>query len=310
MKNRPLLFLLSAIFSVGLFLLPSHEMVRAFSLQPALLELEADPGGEVSGVINVGNDDHIRRRFYVTVQKFVPSGEEGRQQFLSPDEQEGLPSWMKIATTTELGAGETGQVRFTVHVPQNAAPGGYYGAIFFAASDIQSGADRIAMGSRTGSLLFFTVRGAAKPDLHLQTFLAAPSRSYWWPEGFEVRLQNRGMLHATPRGFVTVRNFFGQVSYLIPLNAEGARVLPQSTRRLILPWEQGRAEQGFWKAMFQEVSFFGFGPYRAEITWSDDQLERGESIRFFILPWRLLTCVMFVSVFFLVLLREMRRKMR
>lgn len=299
----------AVLVSCACFLIQLPIVAHAFSLRPAIIELAADPGKEIHGVIEVANDEREAKDFYVTVQRFLPADHEGRQQFLPVEERIGLPSWIEIPATVRLRSGESKRVPFTVRVPQEAAPGGYYAAIFFAAQE-GNGVENIAVGSRTGSLLLFTVQGDAVADIHVASLEPRISRSFWWPSHFEIRLKNEGTIHSMPRGFVMIRNLFGQVSHLIPMNTDGARVLPQSTRTIRASWDQGVVASGFWSRLKQEVKLFGLGYYRAEVVLSDDTTVSGSSTSFVIWPWRLGLVVALGLLVLLYLVRHLRQRSR
>ena len=285
---KSLLFSLVCVMSLWAYF---PGPVAAFSLQPAILELAADPGQEVAGSIDIANDEGRARDFQITVQRFLAVGQEGRQEFLPPEEQEGLPSWIQIPRRVHLASGEVKHVDFGIRIPREAAPGGYYVAIFFSAinQEEDGGSEKIVMGARTGSLLLFTVRGNVHADIQVRSFQGQQPSPYWWPTSFDVFLENKGSTHASPRGMIVLRNIFGQISHFIPINTEGARVLPQSSRHFSMHWPEVKRDGGFWYNVAQEIRWFGIGLYQAEIVWLDESASSThDRVKMVIIPWHLL----------------------
>ena len=198
-----------------------------------------------------------------------------------------------------LGPGQSKKIPFQVHIPSDAVAGGYYGAIFFT-TVVGRGSQNLAIGSRTGSLLFFTVHGDARPEIHVELFEQQRGKYLFWPQNFTIRLKNQGSLHDTPEGFVLIRNIFGQISQLIPINPEGGRILPQSTRAFDLSWKAGEMCQDFIACVRHEVEFFGAGPYTVQLSWSRSGIPPVRPLYFFIFPWRtvfVILCLVVVFVF-------------
>lgn len=301
---RSFISIVACVLTAGFGLAP--YAAQALSLRPAIIELSADPGKEARGTVEVANDDTQTKVFQISVQRFLPADDAGRQIFLPPEERVGLPSWIHVSSTVQLRAGESQRVPFSIRPPANAPSGGYYVALFFTAQEGTKD-DAIAVGSRTGSLIFFTVHGDAHADVRVESFRQDRSRTWWWPERFEVRLRNEGTVHASPRGFIAIHNLFGQTSHLLPLNAEGARVLPQSSRTIPLPWIQETAGMGFWSRVRQEWNQFGVGFYRAEIVWAEESVGSVAPLSFMIFPWHLGLIVMALLCVLVGLWRWQRR---
>ena len=288
--------------------------VHAFSIQPAIIELEADPGGESEGVLQIFNDEPVARDIVVSIQRFLPLGESGLQQFLPPEERGGLPSWLVLTPNAfRLAPGETRRVPFRVHVPKDAAPGGYYVALFFGTSLTDQANDRIVMGTRTGSLLFFTVHGNARPSLHISDFKQQNERRGAWPQGFGYKIQNVGTVHTIPQGYLAIKNMFGQTSRIILLNAENGRVLPGSTRAFTVSLSESQnTAGGFWAALKNEWKAFGIGRYQAELVWADPSLvtQMAPAVSFIVVPWRLGLVGGLLITILLFVLKEVRHRRR
>ncbi|MDO8617817.1 MAG: hypothetical protein Q7N87_02960 [Candidatus Uhrbacteria bacterium] len=251
------------------------------SVHPALFDIAIDPGQIHRGTIEVTNDDVVDQTYDLSIQKFLPQGESGQQEFLSPQDISGLPSWMYFPQPSiTLKAGESRRVPFMIRVPQDARTGGHYAAVFFStlSPSKQALPNEMISGSRTGVLLLVTVNGELTNRVELEQFvLTTPLRTEYLPALFSVQLKNTGSVHVIPEGNIKIKNWFGQTVATLPINPQQGRVLPDSTRRFLMSWSRPE-----WKN-------FAFGVYSAHLEFRDSSIVAHAplEIRFEVWPWHL-----------------------
>lgn len=298
---KRLLFILCGII-VSCFFSPSAA--SALILSPSIIEAEAGPSGVVSSFVELKNDSPVLKTFYPTIQKFVPRGENGQQNFLPLTDVSGLPSWIYVLpSSVKVAPGAIVRVPFEIRVPTYAEPGGYYAALFWsdqAPDDRSDGQSSIA--SRIGTLLFFMVNGSVDRTVRLERFSAASVfSSYRLPVRFSLRLQNQGNVHVAPVGFVKVTNLFGKTVARLSINPDAMRLLPHQDRTLSVDWSPA-----------SKRSVFGW--YRAELEKTTVLSGSATTtMRFFILPsTSILSSFSLVFVLFMVglirVFRHTRRK--
>lgn len=279
-----------AVMLTGL-LLP--VATRAFTMTPTMTDVAIEPGTSYVGNVDVGNDEKIAQTYYISIQKFIPKGEEGQQEFLPPSETAGLPNWISFDRASfTLKPGESKRLPYAIKVPANAAPGGYYAVTFFSNVPPGENADHITIGSRAGMLLFVTVKGQLTEQMSLTDFaLETPAAVDRLPVSFRVTVQNEGNVHILPEGTLTIRNVFGSTVARLPLNRSRNRVLPNAKRRLALDWynEMPKEGSGFWHDAGEEWKNFAIGPYQATLELSSPSVvgPSVQTVRFSIWPWRL-----------------------
>ncbi len=289
---RPTLFF---VFFASVFF-SLIKPASALMLQPAVLDISLHPGATYTGTVSIKNDDVRVQTYFLSVQKFIPKGESGQQDFLPASETSGLPSWIFFQEPSiALKAGEEKRVLFTVRLPFDVPPGGYYAAIFFSDVSPQFAQKGMAIGTRTGALLFLTVEGAPVHRLSVQDFrLVSDVTLAHLPAAFLVSINNQGNIHEVPDGWITIKNFFGSVVTRVPFNEGRGRILPGSTRRFLLNWQRQptRDGQGFFYQVGEEWRNFAFGPYRAmvELRGSSAEAVAALPVLFFVWPWQLLVC--------------------
>ncbi len=262
----------SKLFTFALFvsfLVFSPLTASAFSIQPALQDISLDPGQEFQGKLSIVNDQRIPQNFHISIQKFIPQGDSGQQIFLEGDDRSGLPEWMRLERDIlRLDPHARGVVKWTVNVPLNARPGGYYVAIFVAASTDGTEDGPVPLLARIGMLLFVRVNGNVSPNFTVKDFFSSEKSLRRLPVKLTAVISNHGNVHGLPDGKVEIRNLFGKIVKIIPLNLEKVRVLPDSEHRISIVWQdevQGEGS-GFFSEVIEEWRNFGFGPYTLTAT--------------------------------------------
>ncbi len=283
---------------VGLSFLFSSVGASAISVNPAIHDLAIDPGQSETRTITIVNDERVAQTYALTIQKFIPKGEYGQQEFLPMSDTSGLPEWMFVdKPEITLQPGQTGTVQVAVRVPQSAPGGGHYAALFF--SKRQSADEQVAMLPRLGVLFFVRVNGPVQERLSLKDFVLDQTGAYSdLPVGFRISVVNEGSVHAIPRGMIEVTNVFGMKVATLDANQDDSRVLPGSTRVLSSSW---REEVGSW---------FVIGPHKATVKMSGAGFIGGEerSVSFSVWPVRALGMI-FGSLIVLILAFFILKKM-
>lgn len=298
--------LLTALYFI---ILPAS--VHAFSVSPPITELEANPGETLRADIRIQNTSEVNKVYAFTIQKFIPKGESGQQEFLPPTETDGFPEWIYFdRAAVELEAGQSVNLPIVIRVPETAEPGGYYAAVLFSEhADLSTGS--VGIVPRTGSLFFLTVHGNLVKSVSIDSFQASPGASSHLPVDFSVRLANDGNVHVQPEGEVRVRNMFGNTVASYPLNPTGGRILPASHRSYQVTWtKQAAGPKHLFSGFAEEWRNFGFGKYTAEVMASVDGEPQHAQAVVWIWPWRtmaLFTLIILVSAGAYFVRRMMRR---
>ncbi|KAA0206698.1 hypothetical protein EDM68_01165 [Candidatus Uhrbacteria bacterium] len=296
---------LSFLLVSCLFIVPHAS---ALTVHPAIQDIEIDPGQTETRTVTLENDEATVQTYVFSIQKFVPKGEFGQQQFLDSSDMSGLPEWMYVdRSEVTLAPGQALSLPITIRAPEDANAGGYYAALFL--SRTQAAGEELAMLPRVGILFFVRVSGPAIERLILEDFATDSDSSYaHLPVGFRVSILNEGNVHLAPEGTITVRNAFGSTVAKLRVNAEGGNILPDSRRVYRVAWIKGPVPEGggYWQGLLRELSNFAFGPYRATLELRGDgfaQPMRSE-IAFSVWPWRTFVALValvfaFVPFFFL-----------
>jgi hypothetical protein len=301
------------LFAV-VFLFAAPLAASALTVSPVLFDQTLDPGTSVKGTVRAMNDSDAVQTYYVSVQKFVPDGEEGHQLFLPEDDQTDLASWIRFESDRiEIPPRDSREVAWVANVPSDAEPGGHYGAIFFSTrppGDVEG----VGVGAKTGVLVLLNVNGDIREEMELVSFEALLPEGEPWtnriPIQFQIRLKNSGSVHVLPVGSIKISNSFGSTA-TIDANPRRSRSLPAGVRRVGSWWgdENTYARSGFWSELAAEWKNLEFGKYTAEL-----QMEYGRSGKritaastFWIIPWHLGVVVLGAVVLLILLLKGYNR---
>lgn len=277
---------------------------EGIKISPVRVEDLVVPGQILQRMIKVTNNSNNAKRLYPYIKDFTADGEEGAAKLLAPGEgdETSMASWIKIdAEGADFLPNEEKEMPFTIEVPENIGPGGYYGAIVFGtqAPKVQGeGAERgaaIAIAQQTGALVLIQVAGDALEEAEVREYSTDKD---FYPTPFDVkfmiRIENKGNVHVKPYGKIEITNMFGKQAGTLYINEKGANILPHSIRRF----------QSEWKGDL------GFGRYKAMLILSygtpANQGGKGmqsiiQDVYFWVFPWKIIIPA-FLGIIFLVAL--------
>lgn len=298
MNNRSLFRFVTVLFAGIVVFAPWHA--RAFTIAPAIIELTVKPGETTKTLIRVENTSDTTKYYAFSVQKFIPKGNLGQQEFLPVSETAGLPEWVYFdRPILQLNPGESVTLPIVLRVPSDATPGGHYAAVFFSEqSTLESGS--VGMVARTGALLLVTVEGNINKDFHIDTFSASSNVVSRLPVDFQTEISNQGNTHLTPEGEVRIQNMFGNTVASYPINPANGKILPASSRLLTVRWDKRSGDiSGLFSGLRSEWRNFGFGKYTAHLRVDVDGQAKESQVVLWVFPWR--TLILFGAVIILIL---------
>lgn len=290
----------------------------ALTVSPAKIEITADSGQTVRGEIELFNEQEETKTFYASYENFESRGDSGAPYFIGA--KNGLATWVSTDQQVTLASGERLQVPYTISIPLNAKPGGYFAAIFFGSQPPQgTGGGEVTIGGKIGVLVLLKISGDIEESAGLVDFGALNGQRFFstLPVALEYGFNNTGGDRVVPRGEIKVKNTLQLTSATLLANENEGSVLPNSTRRFEVVWgeKQGEDEKsGFFETAFMQVTNFHFGWYSAkmQVVWGESAQTASATYNFFIIPWQLLTIVLvilgFVWFVFKVWATRLKRK--
>jgi hypothetical protein len=243
------------------------------NVSPPTSEIDGTPGGTVTKKITLTSSYPFPQDFNVSVKNFAASGESGEAEIVD-DSPYAMSQWITVSPNkVTLAANASQDFNVTIKIPDNAPPGGHFGAVVFTpgpsnnngnvkvtpeissllllrlpgdatekASIASFHSQSIKPGKTTGQddrLAGAAVNAAANAITKNQTFFQKG------PVNFEFRVKNDGNIQLKPQGTISIYNMFGSKIATIPVSAQNT--LPGSVRKFDGEWKHPSLF-GFYKA--------------------------------------------------------------
>lgn len=240
--------LLSVFIVLSFIFITTHPFVQAQVTSPAVsststtlippsFELFADPGETLTEKIEVRNEGSNPLIYNVGKKNFEAVGDSGIVQLVSGNQGNtySLSQWITPSVNSlNIAPHQSQDLTFTINVPQNAEPGGHYGAVSVESipSNIPGAAN---IGTTQVSLILLRVSGNVTEKASVQSF-SSPSYLEYGPVTLRLIIANTGNVHIAPTGTIVITDTFGNKVEEIPLTSRN--VLPGASRIMDTVWNQ------------------------------------------------------------------------
>jgi hypothetical protein len=257
---------------------------QALEIAPPVLNVRGNPGDTVKGTINLRDVSPTSLIVTGQVNDFTAQGEEGLPKLLlEPGEESpySMRSWFRPLGQLTLKPKEIQGLPFTIDIPKDAAPGGYFAVVRFSAKAPGIDSSGVSLSASVGALIFMRVNGDAKEKLSIVSFNAVDKQKQpktlleGTPITFAVRVKNEGNVHEQPTGRIMIKDMFGKTVAGLNVNLPPRNVLPGSIRRF---------ETKLDETVIGNKKLFG--RYRAEVSITDAKGQTvTDNVTFWIIPW-------------------------
>ena len=299
--------ILAAIFLLICFVVGTPS-ASALTISPVKVEVTGDPGQTLRGELELLNEQEGTKTFYSSFENFEPSGDTGSPKFVGGGE--GLATWLQTEASVSIATGETVKVPYTITIPADTEPGGYFSAIFWGEQDPTTQVSgEVAIGGKLGVLILLRVAGDIEEEAGISEFGIDNGNKIQSgiPINFSYRFANSGGDRVVPLGDITIKNTLAMETATIPANINEGSVLPNSARKFQALWgESATSSLGFFEAAKKQFQDFHFGFYKAElaVVYGATNQTADASFWFFIMPWQLLLLVLFTLLLAKFVLRR------
>ncbi len=236
-------------------------------ISPVRQDLQIEPGKSQTVDVYVENITDSPADFRGVVNDFIAGDDETGKPKVLFDEQDYAPShglrrFVAPISDFKLAPKERRAIKVTVSIPQNAAGGGYYGAVRFLPSNTNA-RENVTLSASVGSLLLVTVPGDVKEQLGVESLNVSRGdgkASSLFTNGNElksvVRFKNSGNVQLSPFGKVVLKKSGKEIaSYEINNTTPRGSVLPDSIRR----FEVGFGDKAKSLGKYTIEGNFGYG---------------------------------------------------
>lgn len=288
------------------------------SVSPASVSLVAEPGTKTETQIRVKNDGLRTEKIRVGVVPFVGEDENGKPRLTEQKIEDEYLKWITFSEQEfEIAPNEWRAITATLELPQDAAFSYFYAVTFSRAVNTDESAAANIRGSVAVLLLLEAKVPNAVRNIGVEEFSVDRPWYEFLPVAFRLRLVNTGNVHVAPRGNIFISRGEGKDISILDVNAGGGNILPASGRLFDASWndgfpvyenivgerelvldENGRTVKKLsWD--FSKANKFRWGKYYATLLMAYDDGERDVPVEgrlsFWVIPWRILLTVFFVS---------------
>jgi hypothetical protein len=207
-----------------------------------------------------------------------------------------LATWLHTEPSFVINGGQDIKIPYSITIPANAEPGGYFAAIFWGEDNpaAKQGGE-VSIGGKLGVLILLRVAGDIPEAAGIQDFGTANAQKFFshLPILFTYRFKNDGGDRVVPLGDITIMNMFGSTVASLKANETEGSVLPNSIRKFSSVWgSMGKdaTQKSFTEIVSEQAFDFHFGPYKAKVSLLYGAINKStESTAWFlIVPWQLL----------------------
>jgi hypothetical protein len=214
--------------------LPAGAAPQVITLTPTSLDRVIQPGTTYNGSFEILNQGQGGYTFHVYAAPYSVRNEDYTPDFTTP--LPGAPnvaSWFKFsATSVHVEPGQSSTVNYSITMPANTPPGGYYAAAF-AETKLPPKANSIVLNERVGEIFYLQAAGPVTQKGELLTWQSSIFQKP--PLTSTLRFKNDGGVHYRAVIDLKVQDIFGHDKYKLQTVKE---VLPQTTRKVVVPWQK------------------------------------------------------------------------
>ncbi|GAA5512809.1 hypothetical protein Dcar01_01533 [Deinococcus carri] len=244
---RPLARLLPLLLS----LLPATAAAQAtVGVDPITKLFSAAPGQAITQVLNIYNPNSTAQKLRIVAYlSDMNIGETGETEFppVGTVKESSAPWTTFTPSEIELGGLETKQVRYTIQIPPNAAPGTHWAMLMFEAQDPAAvpGKTLASFRLRVAHTMYVNVQ-PIKAEGSITGIFDAPPKNETDIYQLAVQYANTGNAATGVRGRVELRDARGDLVATLPLELTVA--LPGRTVLLKSAWA-GPVPKGQYSAL-------------------------------------------------------------
>lgn len=230
----------------------NNSGVEKITMSPSSRTIKADAGSVIKGNMQVINSGGVAFDFTVYASPYSVKGEDYDPDFSGKVSNTKVQEWVRFDKTLySLEPGREQEVPYSVHIPEDAAPGGHYGVVFAETKARELGSTGVARQKRVGQVLYITVNGNYKSEGRIASFILP----FWQtkpPVVSSARVTNSGNVDFETEVKTVAKDIFGRTKFTYTGDPV---VLPDTTRLIEMEWEKA-PNFGFFRVS-QTVKFLG-----------------------------------------------------
>lgn len=209
---------------------PSDKVI---AISPAATKPTVKPGQSIKDKLQVINQGSAAYTVEVYAAPYSVDGEEYTPEFDPVAGKPDVTSWISFdKTNLTVPKNKTVDVNYTLAVPENTEPGGYYLVAFVESKSDEEG-QGVIVNQRLGEVFYINVPGNVKESGKVLTWEADFLQKS--PMTATLRLENDGGTHYGSNTKLQVKDLFGGTKYE---QVTDKQVLPQTIRHIPFEWKE------------------------------------------------------------------------
>ncbi len=242
---------INAVLAYEIQDLTNIENANDFVLGPGKIELNLSPGEKTTQTFTITNRLGKEMNFKVGVEDFKGSRDPEQVTVLMGEEKGpySLKDYIKPEITEFiLKHGQRMVLPVEIDIPQDAEPGGLYGAVLISTNPPQNlpqtqkdqAQTQMNIITRLGTLVFVKVEGDVKEDGFLKELRAGKNSQVFYEQGpviFDLYYENNGNVSLNPYGIIEIKNILGKK--IDEVEVKPFFAMPDSLRLREVKWEKG-----------------------------------------------------------------------
>jgi len=276
------------------------------TISPPIIEENVVPGSVHNFIVrlkNVGTEEEILYPRLYNVSGISVNGQPTFSKINEAGPHE-LSAWITFEQEIiTIAPGGQATLTFTANVPANASPGAHIGSVAFSRDSVAP-TQGSGVGYEVHSIVSLRVAGEVIERTRVKDFFTDQIFFSSVKVKFSTTILNEGNVFARPKGFIDIKNMFGNKVETIPVNDGGSSVFPSSERIYTADWTSDS---------------FQIGKYVAEMTLTVEGEKGFESllstVEFWIVPTHIVLpalggLLVFLMIFWVILRLYVRSQIK
>lgn len=231
---RPLTYVVLIAIAVAAFMAGPTHAAQSITISPTSSEITINPGEQYQGAIQVINQADSPFDYKPYTLPFTVSGENYDPSFTPIPGATKSEDWVSVkAEKSHLDPYTSTNLSYTVKVPTDAKPGGYYVVVFAETESKTLATTGVITKQRVGTKLYIRVAGDVQESGRVLTWQVGNLQ--FPPLKQLVRIENSGGVYFPATVHTTVRDVFGAPKYEFK---QRRNVLPGKIRRMDIVWDK------------------------------------------------------------------------
>jgi len=279
-----------------------------FRISPVRQDVDLDKGDTETFFIELENVTDVVQRATAVVNDFAAhENESGTPQLLigelaKEDWPYSIKPFILPIDQRDIDPGATETIPVTVSIPQDAAPGAYFGVVrFISGTGLDEDAGNVSLNASVGTIYLIRIPGDTIELLTLEQISASKETKLGSlfssaPDSIAIRLRNDGNTYIAPFGSVRITDWTGKEVFDYELNDTfpAGNVLPESVRR--------------FENAIEGIGSFGRYTVEANIAYGDGGNIISAKTAFWVVPWLTLALIaLLISAIMYLSTRGVRR---